>query len=68
MPITHIEFASDVTETTCPGCGQDAVREAVLVNRYGLILARGTTCLHCGHTRHKAGTRKHGGMQVDSAA
>jgi uncharacterized Zn finger protein len=53
MTATHVEFASDVARLTCPECGQDTVREAVLVNRHGLVLARGTSCLHCGHVRHR---------------
>jgi len=54
VPI-HIEFASVVADTACPDCLQDTVREAMLVNGYGLVLARGTSCMHCGHERHRAG-------------
>jgi hypothetical protein len=52
MTATHVEFATDVAGITCPDCGQDTVREAVLVNRHGLVLARGASCGHCSHTRH----------------
>jgi hypothetical protein len=57
MSATHVEFVSAVADTTCPDCLRDTAREAMLVNRYGLVLARGTTCLHCGHVRHLAARR-----------
>ena len=41
MAASHIEFASDVAGTRCPGCARDTAREAVLVNSFGLVLARG---------------------------
>jgi hypothetical protein len=53
MGATHMEFAPDVAATTCPECAQDAVREAVLVNKHGLVLARGASCGHCAHQRHR---------------
>ena len=54
MVATHIEFAPDVVDPTCPECRRDTVREAMLVNGYGLVLTRGTSCVHCGHNRHRA--------------
>lgn len=60
MVMTHIEFASDVAGTTCPDCTRDTVREALLVNRHRLILARGVTCVWCGHARHRASRDEHG--------
>jgi hypothetical protein len=59
MVPTHIEFASDIETTRCAACARDTVTEAVLVNRYGLVLARVSSCVHCGHTRHR--THRNGG-------
>jgi Zn ribbon nucleic-acid-binding protein len=53
MAATHVEFASEIAGMTCPDCSQDTVREAMLVNPHGLVLARGTSCAHCGHQRHR---------------
>lgn len=58
MVATHIEFASDVEESTCSHCTRNTVRETMLVNGYGLVLARTTTCVHCGHRRHRAASAK----------
>lgn len=57
MAGTHVEFASGVSGTTCPGCERDTVKVAVLVNRHGLVLAHGTTCVQCGARRHRAQRR-----------
>ncbi|HEX3786342.1 MAG TPA: hypothetical protein VHW44_00650 [Pseudonocardiaceae bacterium] len=57
MIATHMEFASEVDELTCPECARQAVRLAVLVNQHGLVLATGRSCLNCGHGRHRAATR-----------
>ncbi|HEX3782490.1 MAG TPA: hypothetical protein VHX38_22730 [Pseudonocardiaceae bacterium] len=53
MVTTHVEFASEVVAMTCPICSRREVREAVLVNTSGLVLAKGRSCLHCGHVRHR---------------
>jgi hypothetical protein len=53
MAATHIEFASVVAGTRCADCARDTAREAVLVNSFGLVLARGTTCVRCGRSRHR---------------
>lgn len=65
MVMTHIEFASDIAGTTCPDCTRDTVREALLVNRYRLIVARGATCVWCGHARHRASRDEHGACHGD---
>jgi Zn ribbon nucleic-acid-binding protein len=57
MAASHIEFASDVAGIRCPDCARDTAREAVLVNSFGLVLARGTSCVQCGHARHRAAHR-----------
>jgi hypothetical protein len=57
MAATHVEFASDITDLTCPECATDSVREAVLVNVHGLVLSRGRSCTRCGHLRHRASRR-----------
>ena len=54
MVTTHIEFVSDLDGRVCPECSRHTVRETMLVNGYGLVLARATTCLRCGHERHRA--------------
>jgi Zn ribbon nucleic-acid-binding protein len=54
MVMTHIEFASDIAGAPCPDCARNTVREALLVTRHGLILARGASCVWCGHERHRA--------------
>ena len=59
MVATHIEFASDVEGANCPECARHSVRESMLVNGYGLVLARATTCVHCGHRRHRAASARH---------
>lgn len=62
---THVEFASGIPGTTCPGCERDTVRVVVLVNRHGLVLAHGSSCVQCGLERHRA--RRHGdGFVADS--
>jgi len=59
MTMTHIEFASDVADSTCPDCLRDTAREAMLVNGYGLVLAHGTSCVHCGHQRRRVAHVRH---------
>lgn len=54
MATTHMEFADAVPGLRCPTCTQRTMRETVLVNPYGLVLARHTSCVHCGHLRHRA--------------
>lgn len=68
MIMTHIEFASDIAGTTCPDCTRDTVREALLVNRHRLVLARGTTCVSCGHARHRASRDEHGASPARTRA
>jgi hypothetical protein len=58
MAATHVEFASDIAGTTCPDCDHDTVREIVLVNTHRLVLARGSSCVHCGHVRHRERSAK----------
>jgi hypothetical protein len=64
MGATHIEFASDVAATTCPDCSRDTVKEALLVNRNGLVLARGAGCVRCSHTRHRASHHRQNDVQA----
>lgn len=66
MTTTHMEFASEIDGTNCADCEQPTVREAVLVNPYGLVLARQSTCVHCGHLRHRAPRRSRTTRQVHS--
>lgn len=65
MIATHLEFASDVDGLRCPVCARRTVREAVLVNPYGLVLARHRSCVHCGHLRHRASRRTRRVVRVD---
>ena len=58
MAATHLEFAAEVAHLTCPLCSKQSVRDVVLVNRHGLVLAHGRSCAHCGHLRHKAAKRR----------
>lgn len=53
MAAIHLEFAADVTDLPCAACSKQSVREVVLVNGHGLVLAQGRSCVHCGHVRHR---------------
>jgi hypothetical protein len=63
MAVTHMEFATEVDPMTCVICSRREVREAVLVNDNGLVLARGRSCAHCGHVRHR--TSEHAQVAAD---
>lgn len=58
MAANHLEFAAEVADLPCPLCSKQSVREVVLVNRHGLVLAHGRSCVHCGHLRHRAPRRR----------
>jgi hypothetical protein len=53
MAATHVELVSARTALDCAECGQEALRDVVLVNEYGLVLLRGQTCTACGGGRHR---------------
>lgn len=66
----HLEFASDVPGLECPDCAHPTVREVLLVNGCGLVLARHSSCVRCGQGRHRArrGVRVHNGLKLDMNA
>ena len=52
MSATHVELVSAETGIDCADCGQQTLRDVVLVNEHGLVLLRGQTCTECGG-RHR---------------
>jgi hypothetical protein len=58
-----MEFATEVDAMTCVICSRREVREAVLVNDHGLVLAKGRSCAYCGHVRHR--TSEHDEVVAD---
>lgn len=54
MIATRVQFIAEIPRADCPTCGRHR-REALLINQYGLVLARRSVCPSCGH-RHRMNT------------